>query len=124
MCERELFVLVAVATCGVNVTPVGRENLLSCVGFAKDFKSASSCLVSIVALVTVRDLACRTVVGWVDVAPPAACICDEVTRLLLECTGHAGCGVFLYLSSSLRKIICGLTLLFVLLSLFVMLSGI
>lgn len=83
MCECGLFGLVAVAICGVNVRLVGRGILLSCDGF-----------VSIVALVTVMVLACRMVVGWVDVPSPAPCACDEVTKLPLECTGHAGCGVF------------------------------
>lgn len=123
MCEWGLFGLVAVAICGVNVRLVGRGILPSFVCFARDFKLASSCLISIVAFVMVMVF-CRMVVGWVDVAPAAACVCDKVSIFSLECTGHAGCCVFLYLSSLLRNNICGLAVKCVLLSLSVLLLGI
>lgn len=77
MCECGLFGLVAVAICGVNMRLVGREILLSRDGLADDFEEASSCLVSIVALVTVMVLACRMAVGWGDVASMAAYVCDN-----------------------------------------------
>lgn len=118
MFECGLFGLVAVAIRGVNARVVGRGILPSCDGFVL----GSSCLVSIVAFVTVMVLACRMVVGWV--VSLAACACDKVTKLFRECTGQAGCGVLRYFSSSLRYNRCGLTVMCVRLSLFVTLSEI